>query len=232
MSKQIHLEKNSLGEPDGYKYRSSVIKNRELYLEFLKPEWIVEVEHHPVANNKPGKGKSKIVEESSFESMDDFLGEMDVLIGHSEYLRGFEDYMNSYDPPKVMSDSYEKGYEAGKTYSDGYEEGHRLFELDSKTSDLMGVNSHMTKMGGLKRQKKVIVAGKRKKIDVHNESYKSLDTEKSTLETEIVDLEEAIESDGRATRNPKELLSQKKQEMKLTFIGLDMLMVLKVVIGK
>lgn len=114
-------------EPDKmrYHYVNSVTKNRELFLEFLKPEWIEEVTFH----GKTGKKETVTLEQ--------FITKCKEIINYTEYEEGVHNKIKPeqddlISPPKEK----EKGQGYGELYNNGYTKGslirkHCDFQLDN-----------------------------------------------------------------------------------------------------
>lgn len=104
-----------------YNYEGSVIKNRELFLEYLNPDWIVEVKVH---------GSAAVLKPQDFggnaKAMHTQAG---VLMGHGDYKSGFtkgvQDQVagNENQKPAVDTSSEGKGWASGQHYSKWYNKG-------------------------------------------------------------------------------------------------------------
>lgn len=104
-----------------YNYEGSVVKNRELFLEYLNPDWIVEVKvHGSVATLKPEQFGGDA------SAMHTQAG---VLMGHGDYKSGFtkgvQDHLASNENQKPGDDtsSEGKGWASGQHYSKWFDKG-------------------------------------------------------------------------------------------------------------
>ena len=98
-----------------YNYAASVVKNREVYLERLEPEWIEAIEVHGAAIPAPAsplKGAA-------------LLAWVAEKVGYARYLEGYRDALEPpATPPASAADPiYVVGRNAGEAYRDGYEAG-------------------------------------------------------------------------------------------------------------
>lgn len=117
------VENNPLSKSTPYKYQSSVIKNRELYLEHLKPEWIVSVEHHPSAKDNPGVGQSTVYDLSDYNTTGEFMAALKEHTGGSVYGLGFEMALKDLTLPKGSDANLKNGFSSGCKYLEGYKTG-------------------------------------------------------------------------------------------------------------
>ncbi|GJL74700.1 DUF4157 domain-containing protein [Nitrosomonas sp.] len=129
---------NPLNKSTPYKYKSSVIKNRELYLEYLKPEWIVEIEHHPNKNDKPGIGESTLVNRSLIGNTEQYMNFVKFKYGANEYQAGFVAALAYKKLPKQSSSNYRNGHSSGMKYLEGYKEGASEFQNTRGIKGLKG----------------------------------------------------------------------------------------------
>jgi|GEM_PF-5429997 len=104
-----------------YNYEGSVVKNRELFLEYLNPDWIVEVKvHGSAASLKPGQFGGDA------GAMHTQAG---VLMGHGDYKSGFtkgvQDHLAGNENQKPVDDtsSEGKGWASGQHYSKWFNKG-------------------------------------------------------------------------------------------------------------
>jgi hypothetical protein len=124
---------NPLNKTSPYKYHSSVIKNRELYLEFLKPEWIAGIEYHPFAKDTPGAGKSREYSLTGYGGAKNFMKELVNITGSGDFGAGFELALIGAKSPFKLSGHFKNGYEAGIEYLKGFKEGsEELLTLGTK----------------------------------------------------------------------------------------------------
>ena len=115
------FKRDPLSKTAKYNYEGSVVKNRELFLEYLNPDWIVEVKvHGSAATLKP----------------DQFAGDASamhtragVLMGHGDYTSGFtkgvQDHVAGNENQKPVDDtsSEGKGWASGQHYSKWFNKG-------------------------------------------------------------------------------------------------------------
>jgi hypothetical protein len=98
-----------------YGYTASVIKNRELYLERLDPEWVEHIEVHGVALPPvpPGKTGKALLEWVGTE------------IGYQQYLTGYREALDPPSSPRMgpHTHAYTIGQNAGDAYVRGYAAG-------------------------------------------------------------------------------------------------------------
>jgi hypothetical protein len=97
-----------------YKYGASVRKNRELYLEHIKPEWVVEIEHHPHGGYGTALGERVPVGD-----IDSFRAQADR---YARYWEAFDKTLKGTDlvnPDKVE----EKGRSSALLIKEGYTAG-------------------------------------------------------------------------------------------------------------
>ncbi|SEN37854.1 hypothetical protein SAMN04488505_1104 [Chitinophaga rupis] len=104
-----------------YNYEGSVVKNRELFLEYLNPDWIVEVKvHGNPASLKP---------EQFGGDASAMHAQAGVLMGHGDYKSGFtkgvQDHLagNENQKPVDATSSEGKGWASGQHYSKWFDKG-------------------------------------------------------------------------------------------------------------
>ncbi|OWQ88000.1 hypothetical protein CDN98_07580 [Roseateles terrae] len=103
-----------------YPYGASVTKNRELFLERLRPEWVVAIEHHP-----GGGYGSAVVAPQPIQSLKDF---QDLGATYSKYWAAFDAELK-HDP--VEDDPVaKKGQSSAKIMMEGYEAGEVALGTD------------------------------------------------------------------------------------------------------
>jgi hypothetical protein len=110
--------KNPVPKANKYEYINSVIKNRELFLEFVKPEWITEIEYHDKTGEKPFKLEGRA---NSKEMMDAAR----AGTGYDLFAAGFEAQITGTapDPANADKDDYKSGVAFADEYNKGYTEG-------------------------------------------------------------------------------------------------------------
>ncbi len=127
------VETNPLQKPTPYKYHSSVVKNRELYLEHLKPEWIVEIERHPSAAHQPGKGGNVVHKLSDHENTAAYMEALKADAGADDYGVGFAKALAGEKKPAKGSQHLKNGFSSGEKYLEGYDAGRKeLVALGTK----------------------------------------------------------------------------------------------------
>ncbi len=114
-----------------YGYEDSVTKNRELYLEYLKPEWIVGVEYHKEANKGPTEGENRELDINTIDSGNGgFMDQVKGMLSFDDYKTGMELGMSG-SGTKLHNSAQEKGRIAGLEYKAGYDDGKALSEEES-----------------------------------------------------------------------------------------------------
>ena len=106
-----------------YNYPASVIKNRELYLERLDPEWIHGIEVHGRAVTSTTETGAKLVAHVAKE------------IAQDEYLTAYRAVINASSAstptaPSTAGPSYTVGLNAGTAYAQGYAAGVKHGAVD------------------------------------------------------------------------------------------------------
>lgn len=162
------VETNPLKKQSPYKYHSSVIKNRELYLEYLKPEWIVSVEYHPLASDQPGTRSSVLYDSSEHKNTKDFMGSLALMTGATQYGSGFESALSDEKKrPPTISGDFRKGLLSGQEYLKGYAEGNEEY-LEA------GTKRAFTGSGPNKKNTKKDWSESKKKKDQRNKDNEEL----------------------------------------------------------
>jgi hypothetical protein len=101
-----------------YDYVESVIKNRELFLEFVKPEWITHIEYHDAGSEKEFK-----LEPGG--DADDMMEEARGGTGYDMFAAGFEERLaEKFDKANADAD-YTSGVAFAEEYNKGYDQGTR-----------------------------------------------------------------------------------------------------------
>ncbi|HEY8919925.1 MAG TPA: hypothetical protein VIM87_25975 [Chitinophaga sp.] len=104
-----------------YNYEGSVVKNRELFLEYLNPDWIVEVKVHGSA--------ATLKQEQYGGDASAMHTQAGVLMGHGDYTSGFtkgvQDHLagNENQKPALDTSSEGKGWASGQHYSRWFDKG-------------------------------------------------------------------------------------------------------------
>lgn len=111
-----------------YSYIDSVIKNRELFLEFVKPEWIVNIEYH----NAGGEQNFPRLDKETADAM------MDVAragTGYQKFADGFAAQIagGSLSDLDKNDPDYKSGIEFANEYDRGYEQGMGKTEVKPLT---------------------------------------------------------------------------------------------------
>jgi uncharacterized protein DUF4157 len=120
--------KSPVPKEEVYPYLDSVIKNRELFLEFVKPEWITNIEYH----DKSGGKEFKLEDSANASAM------MDAArsgTGYQMFADGFEAKIAeppAPDPAKAGDPDYKKGKEFADEYNKGYAKGLREDKVERK----------------------------------------------------------------------------------------------------
>ena len=121
-----------------YKYGESVTKNRELYLEFLKPEYVVEIEYHPDAAVGALSSQSFALQQpGGAEDMGAMLAAAKDAAHFASYQRGFDSGVNlaalsvdaayaadvgflATNPVAASTEAWKKGWASGNEYRLAY----------------------------------------------------------------------------------------------------------------
>lgn len=105
-----------------YKYRQSATHARELFLEYIRPEWVVEIEHHEKGDYENIGGKKTVIKEDNATSL---LDAAMLAFGGKSFEAGFEAGLDSRaenDQLKADPD-YVKGKSTGGLVAQGYKKG-------------------------------------------------------------------------------------------------------------
>lgn len=117
-------------KPGNYPYKDSSIHARELYLEFLKPEWIITIEYHD-AQNTTGAGRGSQTVDASTPRMGgaSLLETAKATFGGGDYETGFAQGLRAADdtlPPTIVADSHEaKGFSGARLFVKGWTAGEQ-----------------------------------------------------------------------------------------------------------
>ncbi|SEN04454.1 DUF4157 domain-containing protein [Nitrosomonas marina] len=108
--------------PYNYKYKESAAHARELFLAHIRPEWVVEIEHHAKGGYQNIQGQKTIIGEDSVENL---LEAAKRAFGGQEYEQGFEVGLNDGQDALNLNTNadYKKGKGTGKMIREGYQEG-------------------------------------------------------------------------------------------------------------
>jgi hypothetical protein len=98
-----------------YKYGASVRKNREVYLEHVKPEWVVEIEHHSEGGYGRASG-AKI----ALTDLDSFR---DQATNYEEYWHAFDKTLKGATLKEPVSEAQKKGKQSATLVNAGYNQG-------------------------------------------------------------------------------------------------------------
>ena len=126
-TKQTHKKSQPV-----YKYKESALHARELFLEYIKPEWVVEIEYH---KNKDENGtkiniEGKEITGNTKKDIDNFKQSNFFNIakekfGGTKYEKGFLDGLQDKGNVSSREDHYEKGLATAKQVIEGYEAGQK-----------------------------------------------------------------------------------------------------------
>lgn len=136
-TRQHHKAKN--GKAPNYKYKQSAAHARELFLEHIKPEWIVEIEHHIQGGFKSANMPNSILKE---DTELDLFGKAKQKFGGDEYEHGFAKELAGKAHGRNKSEHYRKGVETARMVIDGYEKGKNA---GKKTSAMKAFRETMGK---------------------------------------------------------------------------------------
>ncbi len=142
-TRQTHKTK-----PYTYKYKESALHARELYLEHIRPEWVVEIEHHKKGGFKDRDG-DKTVQRS--DGTEDLLATAKRAFGGDAYEKGFEIGLTAGIDPTLLKDdpNYVKGKGTGNMFKQGYDHGVSLLgrkNANGAFNEIMGDNVIADKM--------------------------------------------------------------------------------------
>ena len=128
--------------PYNYKYKESATHARELFLEHIRPEWVVEIEHHAKGGFQNIQGQKTIIGEGSVENL---LEAAKRAFGGQEYEKGFEVGLNNgQDVSTLVSNpDYKKGKGTGKMIKDGYQKGMQVRQQKGHGNDLVAFKEIM-----------------------------------------------------------------------------------------
>jgi hypothetical protein len=126
-------------KPSKYPYKESALHARELYLEYLKPEWVVAIESHPVVNamgttydvNTP-RGTAP----SLFEYAKSRFGGAQFEEGFNEGLRGL---WNSLPHNKNHTDGFNHAESFARGWAAGHYQHARIGANDAKAAAAAGI---------------------------------------------------------------------------------------------
>jgi hypothetical protein len=138
-----------------YEYINSVIKNRELFLEFVKPEWITRIEYHDKAREK----EFKLGDSGDAKEMMDAAR---AGTGYAKFAAGFEARITdaALDTVSADDEDYKSGVAFAEEYNRGYEKGAKE-DAVVRASPTASVDP-LDKIGGFdpKQQKDVFAIGR------------------------------------------------------------------------
>lgn len=113
--------RNPVKNGKNYKYDESVTKNRELYLEFLRPEYVVEIEYHP--KKAVGDTGSKSFALKDYSTNEEFMNAVRTASAFDKYQLGFDSALKG-EPLQVPSNTdatCKKGWDTASLYVDAYD---------------------------------------------------------------------------------------------------------------
>lgn len=98
-----------------YKYGGSVRKNRELYIDRVEADWVVEIEHHTKGGygEKPEKSV-KLDETNTFDK---------AATPYEDYWKGFDAVLKNTSTDDLTSEAAKKGIGSAKLVKEGYDAG-------------------------------------------------------------------------------------------------------------
>lgn len=104
--------------PGRYNYVGSATKNRELFLERLDPDWIVDIKVHE------GSGE-KAAPTATGKKGAELLGAISATVAHAQYVAGFKSAVEGGTLPVTPAPevAFKKGFDSGTTYLKGYANG-------------------------------------------------------------------------------------------------------------
>jgi hypothetical protein len=133
-----------------YKYIDSVIKNRELFLEFVKPEWITKVEYH----DKGGEREFTLG-----DSADAMMDAVRRGTGYDKFAAGFQAKITdtALDTASAGDEDYNSGVGFAEEYIKGYDQG--TTEAESARTSGATIDA-LALAGGPKNPKDIFVIGR------------------------------------------------------------------------
>lgn len=127
------------GQPSKYPYRESSVHARELYLEYLKPEWVVEIEFHPDLTIG-----TKLDESSPRGTHGSLIELAASQFGGTDYKGGFNHGLaHDTKPSTPTNKNFDNGFTSARNFVRGWTEGHdehtRLGSGDAAAASTAGV---------------------------------------------------------------------------------------------
>jgi hypothetical protein len=112
------------GKSSKYPYKESSIHARELYLESLKPEWIVAIEYHETGNTTGSGAGSVTLKEGEDPNMS-LIQSAKTEFGGDDYEQGFDYGLinNGVIPVVTYTEDWIKGCEGARLYCEGHQKG-------------------------------------------------------------------------------------------------------------
>lgn len=129
-TRQHHKAKN--GKAPNYKYKQSAAHARELFLEHIKPEWIVEIEHHTKGGFKNREKRKSILKEDRHFDLFDMAKQK---FGGDEYVQGFSKELAGKANGRNKSEHYIKGMNTAKMMKEGFNQGKSKAGMGGSTAD-------------------------------------------------------------------------------------------------
>ncbi|AFY99508.1 DUF4157 domain-containing protein [Calothrix sp. PCC 6303] len=135
-----------------YSYINSVLKNRELFLEFVKPEWIVNIEYHD------DKGERKF--QQSDKGADAMMDAARSGTGYDKFADGFAAQIASTALSDTDKDNPD--YKAGVEFANEYNRGYKKGEAEVEVKPEGGHVDPLSQIGDFnpKKQKDVFAIGR------------------------------------------------------------------------
>lgn len=129
--------------PYNYKYEESAAHARELFIEHISPEWVVEIEHHQKGGFKDRKGRKTIMKEEDHE---DLLGAAKTALGGDAYEKGYEVTIGQKEEDEALQNdaNYQKGKGTAKMVRTGYAKGVEVKQARGVTNSDVAFREVMT----------------------------------------------------------------------------------------
>lgn len=128
------------GKPSRYPYRESAVHARELYLEYLLPEWIVAIESHPNV-----VGPSTTIDPATPRPLGTSLFEhAKAQFGGDAFERGFDEGLGVGANTAPADVDHTKGFGHARSFVRGWTAGHAEHNRDGANDAAGALAAHIT----------------------------------------------------------------------------------------
>jgi hypothetical protein len=128
------------GKPSRYPYKESALHARELYLEYLKPEWIVAIESHPTV-----VGPSTTVDTATPRGMGvSLFAHGKAQFGGDSFERGFDEGLGIGHNTAPADPDHTKGFGHARSFVRGWTAGHAEHTRDGANDAAGALAAHIT----------------------------------------------------------------------------------------